>query len=283
MKRLICGYTFKRLYCLFLGVAMLALLSGCEEANIALDHLLGRTSPVVSPSAQISGVSIVEAKTTTPGEKQDAQAEVEPPAPMVPQTEAKPPAPAIPEPEAKSPAPAVPEPPQTKRRAPGEKPSPETEVKSPAAPAPPLPSKAAAAPPELSGKRRGPGQPAPVAVTPPTEPGGPKSPRELFAITRDPFRQPTEILPTECPPSSPLCRFDPAQLKLVGVIQVEEGQFKGMVEDPDGRGYFITSGMQIGRATVTQINAEGVTLHDHRTRKDVPMRLLREAREGREF
>jgi Tfp pilus assembly protein PilP len=81
----------------------------------------------------------------------------------------------------------------------------------------------------------------------------------------------------------PLCRFDPAQLKLVGVIQVEDGQFKGMVEDPDGRGYFITSGMQIGRATVTQINAEGVTLHDHRTRKDVPMRLLREAREGREL
>ena len=271
MKRLICGYTFKRLYCLFLGAGMLALLSGCEEANIALDHLLGRTSPVVSSSAQISGVSIIEAKRTTPGEKQDLE------------PEAKPLAPAAPEPEAKPPAPAAPEPAQTKRRAPGEKPSPETEVKSPAAPAPPPPSKAAEAPPEFSGKRRGPGQPAPVAVTPPTAPAGPKSPRELFAITRDPFRQPTEILPTECPPSSPLCRFDPAQLKLVGVIQVEDGQFKGMVEDPDGRGYFITSGMQIGRATVTQINAEGVTLHDHRTRKDVPMRLLREAREGREF
>lgn len=258
MKRLICGYTFKRLYCLFLAAGMLAVLSGCEEANIALDHLLGRSSPVVSPSAQISRVSIIEAKRTTPGEKPDT------------------------EPQAKPPAPAAPELAQSKRRAPGEKPSPEAEAKPPATPAPPPPRKAAEAPPELSGKRRAPGQPAPVVVRPPTAPAGPKSPRELFAITRDPFRQPTEILPSECPPSSPLCRFDPAQLKLVGVIQVEDGQFKGMVEDPDGRGYFITSGMQIGKATVTQINAEGVTLHDHRTRKDVPMRLLREAREGRE-
>ena len=81
----------------------------------------------------------------------------------------------------------------------------------------------------------------------------------------------------------PLCRFDRSQLKLVGVIQVSEGQFKGLVEDPDGRGYFITSGMQIGGATVTQVTNKGITLHVHRTRQDVTMPLFREARESGEF
>jgi len=258
MKRLMCGYTLKRFYSLVLGATMVALLTGCEEANIALDHILGRTSPMLSASGQSSPITIIQAKRTTPGEKQSQEAEAKPATPAAPET-------------------ATP-----KKRPLGEKSGPAAQVKPPDQPAaPPTAPKPAEGVPGLAeGKRRAPGQSAPVVALPPVAPGEPKSPRELFGIGRDPFRQPTEILPTECPPSMPLCRFDPAQLKLVGVIQVEDGQFKGMVEDPDGRGYFITAGMQIGRATVTQINAEGVTLHDHRTRKDVPLRLLREGRES---
>ena len=88
---------------------------------------------------------------------------------------------------------------------------------------------------------------------------------------------------SECPPSMPLCRFDRSQLKLVGVIQVSEGEFKGMVEDPDGRGYFVTTGMQIGGATVTQVNDKGITLHLHRTHQDVMMPLFKEAKKAGEF
>ena len=84
-----------------------------------------------------------------------------------------------------------------------------------------------------------------------------KKAAEFFQAERNPFKAPTEVLPSECPPSMPLCRFDRSQLKLVGVIQVSEGEFKGLVEDPDGRGYFITPGMQIGGATVTQVTNRG--------------------------
>jgi len=170
-----------------------------------------------------------------------------------------------------------------KKRAPGEQAAPVHETEKPRTTV--APEKPASAPPPTTltqGKRKGPGELAPI------RPGAPgavpaKQAKEIFAAPRDPFKQPTEILPSDCPPSSPLCKFDPAQLKLVGVLQVAEGEYKGMVEDPDGRGYFISPGMQIGRSTVTQINHEGVTLYDHRTQKDVPMRLLREAREGREM
>ncbi len=260
MKHLTCGYTIRKFGSLFLGVSMLALLTGCEEANIALDQILGRTSPMMSASGQVSPITIIQAKRTVPGEKPGSQGIGQADTTRLAQD------------------------PAAKKRGPGEATAPANQVKPSAQPTTPPPSPKAAQPaPGLAeGKRREPGQSAPVTAQPPAAPGEPKAPREIFGVTRDPFRQPTEILPSECPPSMPLCRFDPAQLKLVGVIQVEDGQFKGMVEDPDGRGYFITAGMQIGRATVTQINAEGVTLHDHRTRKDVPMRLLREAREGRE-
>ncbi len=81
----------------------------------------------------------------------------------------------------------------------------------------------------------------------------------------------------------PLCRFDRSQLKLVGIIQVGDGQFKAMVEDPDGRGYFVTSGMQIGGATVIQVSNRGVTLHLHKTQQDVLMPLYRETREASEM
>jgi len=138
------------------------------------------------------------------------------------------------------------------------------------------PDKAAGPP---KGKRRPPGAPSPTA---PVEKG--EIPVRPFVVERDPFRPPTEVLPTECPPSLPLCRYDRAQLKLVGVIQVDQGHFKGMVEDPDGRGYFITPGMQIGSgtasATVMQINDKGITLHVHRSRQDVVMPLFKEPKEG---
>ncbi|MBM3299677.1 MAG: hypothetical protein FJY85_06965 [Deltaproteobacteria bacterium] len=110
-----------------------------------------------------------------------------------------------------------------------------------------------------------------------------EAPSALFEITRDPFKAPTEVLPSECPPSMPLCKFDRSQLKLVGVIQVEDGQFKGMVEDPDGRGYFVTSGMQIGGATVTQVSQKGITLHLSKTGQDVVIPLFLGGRQSQEF
>ncbi len=126
---------------------------------------------------------------------------------------------------------------------------------------------------EMKGKRREPGR-----MSPATAPPGGTTRRESFVMGRDPFEQPTEILPSECPPSMPLCRFDRSQLKLVGIIQVSEGNFKAMVEDPDGRGYFVTAGMQIGSATVTQVTNRGITLHLHRTHQDVQLPLFSEVR-----
>ncbi len=81
----------------------------------------------------------------------------------------------------------------------------------------------------------------------------------------------------------PLCRFDHSQLKLVGVMQVADGQFKAMVEDPDGRGYFVIPGTQIGGATVTQVSTRGITLYVHKTKKDVPLPLFKEGRETSEM
>lgn len=122
------------------------------------------------------------------------------------------------------------------------------------------------------GKMRRPGTLSP-AIAPPQA-----TRREAFVMGRDPFEQPTEILPSDCPPSMPLCKFDRSQLKLVGVIQEGDGNYKAMVEDPDGRGYFVTAGMQIGSATVTQVNNKGITLHLHRTHQDVQLPLFSEAR-----
>jgi Tfp pilus assembly protein PilP len=117
-----------------------------------------------------------------------------------------------------------------------------------------------------------PGLPAPV-----------EAPSPLFEIARDPFKAPTEVLPSECPPSMPLCKFDRSQLKLVGVIRVEDGYFKGMVEDPDGRGYFVTPGMQIGGATVTQVREDGITLHLSKTGQDVVIPLFLVPKQSQEF
>lgn len=99
-----------------------------------------------------------------------------------------------------------------------------------------------------------------------------------FTFPRDPFMPPSEaVLPTECLPSMPLCRYDYTQLKLRGLIRLADGQYKGMVEDPEGRGFFITPGVQIRGATVTQVTAEGVIIYIHKTKKVDWLRI-----EGRE-
>ncbi len=207
------------------------MLAGCQEANLAIDFILGRDSASFFAAAPVSPPSIILAARRAPGEL----------APSAPEAIA-----------------------QT------EKP----------------PSEASAAPPSerppltMQGKRRAPGQ-FPPGVRP--EQVEERKAREVFSAERDPFRPPTEILPTECPPSMPLCRFDHSQLKLVGVMQVADGQFKAMVEDPDGRGYFVVPGTQIGGATVTQVSTRGITLYVHKTKKDVPLPLFKEARETSEM
>jgi hypothetical protein len=238
MQRLMIINDLKKAYCAGLAIGIISCLSGCQEANMAIDFIVGRQSPVMSPTPQFERPPIILAARRTPGES---------PAP-VPTAEAGPTAPA---------------------------------TDTPAATGPPAQATApAAAPAPQQGKRRAPGVfPPGVASERPEE----KRVRDIFAIERDPFRPPTEILPSECPPSMPLCRFDRSQLKLVGIIQVGDGQFKAMVEDPDGRGYFVTSGMQIGGATVIQVSNRGVTLHLHKTQQDVLMPLYRETREASEM
>lgn len=231
MKHLRHSHMMRRIIYLGMVVLVLVTLAGCEEANMAIDSILGRRSPILSAAPQASSQSLIPAKRRAPGEKTSPIVEPTAPAEQKPAGEA-----------------AKTEPAQYATQ---------------------------------QGKRRAPGQlsPAMQQLAPHEE----KTPAELFRAERNPFKPPTEILPSECPPSMPLCRFDRSQLKLVGVIQVSEGEFKGMVEDPDGRGYFVTPGMQIGGATVTQVTNKGITLHLHRTRQDVVMPLFREAREAGEY
>jgi hypothetical protein len=272
MKRLP-YHSWKTLCCLGMATLLAGLVTGCEEANIAIDNILGRRAPVLSAAPQVSASQeLVPAKKRMPGE---AVSPAAPPAPVTP-TEAAPSeaapqqAPPTAGP-AEAPKPVVD---QGKKRPVGDQPPPG----APQQVAPPAVAKTDAAAQIAKGKRRAPG----VLPAPPI--AGPEEDKQppFFAV-RDPFKQPTEVLPTECPPSMPLCKFDRAQLKLVGVIQVADGTYKGMVEDPDGRGYFITAGMQIGGATVTQVTNKGITLHLHRSRTDVTMPLFREARETGEY
>ncbi len=169
-----------------------------------------------------------------------------------------------------------------KKRAPGQSPAPQQQAApagaEPAAKPAPAPKQQTAQGPE--GKRRTAG----VGKSPETLAElAKKRRRTAFDIPRDPFRSPTEVLPSDCPPSVPLCRFDRSQLKLVGIVQVDGGRFKGMVEDPDGRGYFVGPGMQIGGATVTQVSNKGLTLHVHKSRQDVMIPLFKEPKQGEEF
>lgn len=132
--------------------------------------------------------------------------------------------------------------------------------------------------PRGSGERRDPMQPpaGPRGKKESSSDSSPRQPqqqptatvgRDTLSFPRDPFRPPEEGRPTECPPSMPLCRFDRSQLTLRGLIRVGDGQFKGMVEDPDGRGYFVSPGMQISGATVTQVTSRGIALFMHKSKK----------------
>jgi hypothetical protein len=248
-------------------MGMLALLAGCQEVNTVIDSLLGKRSPVLSAAQKSLPLSVVPVKKRPAGELPPPT-----PTPAAQQTE-----------ERKSSAEDKSGPlkgPDDKARKP--------EVMKPARAAttttPPTQTKEVPAV-LSSGKKRAPGPgtmaPRPKEEAMPTTLA--EKPVTEFPVVRDPFKAPTEILPSECPPSMPLCRFDRSQLKVVGVIQVEDGQFKGMVEDPDGRGYFITPGMQIGGATVTQVTNKGIMLHVAKSKQDVMMPLFLEAREAGEF
>jgi hypothetical protein len=233
MQWLTSSYSVRRTCLLLAVVGAFTVLAGCQEANLAIDFILGRDSASFFATAPVSSPTIILAARQTPGD-------TAPSAPKVnSQTQKLP----------------------TIAQAPAERPAAEPPVAQ-------------------EGKRRGPGQFPPGARPEQVEE---RRARDVFTAERDPFRPPTEILPTECPPSMPLCRFDHSQLKLVGVMQVADGQFKAMVEDPDGRGYFVIPGTQIGGATVTQVSTRGITLYVHKTKKDVPLPLFKEGRETSEM
>ncbi len=246
---------------------LLFIVAGCEQANVTLDRLFERPLPLMAAASPNSDEQIILVKRRPVEERSVLEESAQ-------STQTKQPT---------TPVQTLGQTAQGKKRSPGESLVPDTAPTSEVKPAP-APTRPVPAPGIAQGKRRPPGEMIP-SERPPLGPSEEEQrrAREPFFVTRDPFKEPTEILPSECPPSMPLCRFDRSQLKLVGVIQISEGQFKGMVEDPDGRGYFITPGMQIGGATVTQITNKGVTLHVHRSRTDVIMPLAREARETGEF
>jgi len=252
-------------FCAAMG--MLALLAGCQEVNTAIDSLLGKRSPVLSAAQESVPVSVLPAKKRPAGE-------LPPPTPTsaAQQTEER-----KSSEEGKSAPRKVPD--SMPRKPEVTKPAKAATTTAPQAQTKEVPVVLSA------GKKRapGPGTMAPRPKEEATPAVAAEKPPTDFTVVRDPFKAPTEILPSECPPSMPLCRFDRSQLKVVGVIQVEEGQFKGMVEDPDGRGYFITPGMQIGGATVTQVTNKGIMLHVAKSKQDVMMPLFLGAREGQEF
>ncbi len=266
------------LACLFLNV-------GCQEADNVIDKVLGKVpapssaeSRQVVPAVMNGPVSL--GLTGTPVLGRLAQ---NTPAPL---PRAQPPqftnsvmrflssrpAP-LPHAQPPQPAPIVQAPPPAVQGAPAAPPAAGQAVQTAAAAPQSAPTPAALILTALSGKMRNPG------IGPPTGGDEGRRPEPFSFPGRDPFREPTEMLPPRCLPSQPLCKFDHSQLRLVGVMQVSDGNYKGMVEDPEGRGYFVTTGMMIGRATVTQIGNKGVILHVHKTNNDVLMPMSREGRD----
>ncbi|MFC1833155.1 hypothetical protein ACFL2Q_00290 [Thermodesulfobacteriota bacterium] len=242
-----------------LALGALVFAGACEQAMVTIDKILGTDAPAIASTAPQSGS-----------------------VPLWGQEEGAPPQ-----------GPSTDEKRQghsqnwnqsliAKKREPGSRPTSAKKTKPPAKPDKKVrkdPSKMKPSP-AMKGKKRLPGSVTPAMAESMKKE---KAPKTVFDAERDPFKKPTEVLPSDCPPSMPLCRFDRSQLKLVGVIQVNEGEFKGMVEDPDGRGYFVTPGMRIGSSTVTQVSHKGLTLRDHRTRQDVVIPLFRESRDSGEF
>ncbi|MCA1961855.1 MAG: pilus assembly protein PilP [Desulfomonile sp.] len=262
--------------CVVLG--FLALAAGCSELHTTVDAILGKQPPILlaqstEPQTAVPGKVRMPPRPEPAAQEEKAKAQTEQQSPTAvklpeaaPKTQAQPPAaPTPPEvvPQAQTQPPSAPKAPAAVTQAPT---SPTTEEGQILA---------------LEGKRRAPGQPSPTA--PPTGPAA-EPPKTEFRADRDPFRPPSEVqVRTDYLPSTPLARFDYSQLKLVGIIQMSEGQIKGMVEDPDGRGYYVQPGMQIGdgpnMATVTQITNRSVVLRVHKTKQDVLIPLFSERAE----
>jgi len=288
MKRMKQTLPFGKVQAVGLTILLAALATGCTEVNVAIDELLGKQPPLLSAAAapDQSRLPTILAKKRPAGERPQSEEHQ-----VQPRSEERTPLP--------TPSTTAPTPPRKSQEAQSE-PAPPA-ITAPTAPK--EPPKEEAQEHQLSPPRDQPsareasvyrvkGKKAPPGAMPPAKkeevPAGvtvsaPSEPSTFSGISRDPFKAPTEILPSECPPSMPLCKFDRSQLKLVGVIQVADGQFKGMVEDPDGRGYFVTPGMQIGGATVTQVTQRGIILHVRKTGQDVVLPLFVEARESREL
>ena len=91
---------------------------------------------------------------------------------------------------------------------------------------------------------------------------------------RDPFRSPeaepaaqAALANTAC--NEPLCRFDIDQLTLVAVVSGDANPL-AMVQDPQGRGYFVRRNTRVGRqgGKVTQIMSDAVVITEYFTTPD---------------
>jgi type IV pilus assembly protein PilP len=91
---------------------------------------------------------------------------------------------------------------------------------------------------------------------------------------RDPFRSPeaepaaqAALANTAC--TEPLCRFDVDQLTLVAVVSGDANPL-AMVQDPQGRGYFVRRNTRVGRqgGKVTQIMSDAVVVTEYFTTPD---------------
>ena len=78
------------------------------------------------------------------------------------------------------------------------------------------------------------------ADIPPTLPDLPKA-------LRNPFQPPLENIKDPLPSEEdPLVHFDLSQLRLTAIIRDQEGNLKGSIETPTGRGFIVTQGSRVG-------------------------------------
>jgi len=118
---------------------------------------------------------------------------------------------------------------------------------------------------------------AAVAKPPaPPEAAAPAAPTYVYNPIgkRDPFRSPeaepaaqASLVNTAC--TEPLCRFDVDQLTLVAVVSGDANPL-AMVQDPQGRGYFVRRNTRVGRqgGKVTQIMSDAVVVTEYFTTPD---------------
>jgi len=117
-----------------------------------------------------------------------------------------------------------------------------------------------------------------AVAKPPSTPEGaaPAAPTYVYNPIgkRDPFRSPeaepaaqAALANTAC--TEPLCRFDIDQLTLVAVVSGDANPL-AMVQDPQGRGYFVRRNTRVGRqgGKVTQIMSDAVVITEYFTTPD---------------